>query len=115
MDQGRCLFCQISQGKLSSKKIYEDDDFVCFHDIKPKAPVHLLLITRKHIVSLQEVSHRDIDLLGRMIVLVPFLAIKGGCLNGYEGGFQLMNNSGIQGGQEIPHLHFHILGGLNYN
>ncbi len=106
-----CLFCMIAQENISTIKVYEDTDFIAFHDIKPLAPVHLLLITRRHITSIQEVTNQDVDWLGRMMILIPQLAIKNGCVPGNQGGFRLLNNAGKHGGQEIPHLHFHILGG----
>ncbi len=106
-----CIFCKISKGEVCSEKVYEDKDFLAFYDVKPVAPVHILVITRIHIISLQEITDKNVELLGRMIILIPKIAISGGCSSGYEGGFRLINNSGIHGGQEIPHLHFHILGG----
>lgn len=106
-----CIFCKIAKGDIPSKKVYEDEDFVVFHDINPAAPVHLLLVPRKHVVSLQEVSSNDADWLGRMVTLAPKLAAENGCRPGPEGGFRLVANSGTDGGQEVPHLHFHILGG----
>ncbi len=109
--KGNCAFCKISRGEIYSRKVYEDKDFLAFHDIKPAAPVHLLLITREHIVSLQEITQENSELLGRMMLLVSKIAIKGGCIAGSHGGFRLISNSGVHGRQEVPHLHFHILGG----
>lgn len=106
-----CLFCKIASGEIPSKKIYEDDEFFAFHDINPAAPVHLLLITKRHVVSMQEIDQKDAPWLGRMMALVPRLARESGCRPGHEGGFRLLTNTGIDGGQEIAHLHFHIIGG----
>lgn len=106
-----CLFCKIARGDIPSKKVYEDEEFVAFHDINPAAPVHILLIPRRHIVSLQDVRDEDADWLGRMTVLASRLAAENGCRPGPEGGFRLVANAGIDGGQEISHLHFHIIGG----
>lgn len=106
-----CIFCKIVRGEVPSKKVYEDEEFVAFHDISPAAPVHLLVIPRHHLASLQDVTAEDAGWLGRMTVLAARLAAENGCQPGPEGGFRLVTNSGAHGGQEIPHLHFHILGG----
>lgn len=106
-----CIFCKISRGEIPSKKVFEDEEFVAFHDISPAAPVHLLLIPRRHIVSLQDVTVDDASWLGRMTVLASRLAAENGCRPGPDGGFRLVANSGVDGGQEVHHLHFHIIGG----
>lgn len=106
-----CLFCKITRGVVPSDKVYEDDDFFAFHDINPAAPVHLLLVPKQHIVSMQEIDDADTGWLGKMMVLAAQLAEKNGCRPGPEGGFRLVINTGIEGGQEIDHLHLHILGG----
>lgn len=106
-----CLFCKIIKGDIPSKKVYEDNDFVAFHDINPAAPVHLLLVPKHHVVSMQDVSADDAPWLGRMLTLAPRIAEENGCTPGPEGGFRLVINTGIEGGQEIGHLHCHILGG----
>jgi histidine triad (HIT) family protein len=106
-----CLFCKIAKGQIPSKKAYEDDDFLAFDDINPAAPVHLLLIPKRHIESMQDIRDEDSGWLGKMMVLAARLAREGGCRPGPEGGFRLMINSGIDGGQEIAHLHCHIIGG----
>lgn len=106
-----CIFCKIARGEIPSNKIFEDEEFVAFHDINPAAPVHLLLIPRQHIVSLQDVSPDDAGWLGRMTVLAARLAAENGCRPGPEGGFRLVANAGVDGGQEVSHLHFHIIGG----
>lgn len=106
-----CLFCKIAKGEIPAQKVHEDDEFVVFRDINPAAPVHLLLIPRRHIVSMQDITNEDAGWLGRMMTLVPRLAAENGCTPGYEGGFRLLTNAGTEGGQEVPHLHFHILGG----
>jgi len=105
------VFAKIIRGELPANKVYEDDEFLAFHDIDPAAPVHLLLIPKRHIVSLQDVRPEDADWLGRMMALIPKLALENGCRPGPEGGFRVVANSGNDGGQEVPHLHFHILGG----
>ena len=95
-----CLFCKIIEGTIPSAKVYEDDDFLAFKDINPVAPVHLLLIPKHHIVSMQHVADTDADWLGKMMTLVPQIASANGCRPGAE-----------DGGQEIDHLHLHIIGG----
>ena len=102
-----CLFCKIAQGQIPANKVYEDADFIAFHDIHPKAPLHLLLIPKAHIVSLMQVEASHQALLGKMLVLAPELAKQ----NGSPGGFRVGINNGRVGGQEVYHLHMHILGG----
>jgi histidine triad (HIT) family protein len=106
-----CLFCRIAAGEIPSRKVYEDDDILAFHDIQPWAPVHFLLIPKRHIVSMAQVQDSDAGLLGRMMALVPKLARQEGCRPGPEGGFRLISNTGADGGQEVGHLHFHVIGG----
>ena len=102
-----CIFCKIAHRDIATPLIYEDDEVVAFNDINPKAPIHFLIIPKKHIVSLAEAGTEDAALLGKMINLVPVLAKKMGC----EGGFRTVINTGRDGGQEVPHLHIHVVGG----
>jgi histidine triad (HIT) family protein len=102
-----CIFCKIAAGSIPSRKIYEDDEFIAFHDIRPAAPIHFLIIPKQHIVSLAECHDAHIGLLGRMMALASKLALEQGCTNG----FRVVTNSGIDGGQEVFHLHLHIMGG----
>lgn len=102
-----CIFCKIVEGEIPANKVYEDQDFVAFHDIHPAAPVHFLLIPRQHIASLYDVGEADQQLLGKMLCLVPQLAKQQGCANG----FRTIINTGRVGGQEVFHLHIHIIGG----
>lgn len=106
-----CIFCKIVANELPSKKVYEDDDLLAFLDISPLAPVHILVIPKHHIVSLQDVTDSDQSWLGKMMALVPKLAAENGCEPGPDGGFRIVVNSGQHGGQEVDHLHLHILGG----
>jgi histidine triad (HIT) family protein len=106
-----CIFCKIVKGEIPSKKVYEDEDLIVFHDIHPAAPVHLLVVPRKHLVSMQDITSADAAWLGRMMALIPKLAADNGCRPGPEGGFRVVVNSGKDGGQEVDHLHFHIIGG----
>ncbi len=102
-----CLFCRISRGEIPSSKIYEDDDVLAFRDINPKAPVHFLIIPKRHIQSLAHVEPEDAPLLGKMLALAKQLALQEGCQNG----FRVVINTGRDGGQEVAHLHIHVLGG----
>lgn len=106
-----CLFCKIAKGEIPSKTVYEDEEFRVFHDINPAAPVHLLVVPKHHITSMQNVTPEDADWLGRMMTLASKIAAENGCNPGPEGGFRLVINSGVEGGQEVGHLHCHILGG----
>ena len=106
-----CLFCKISRGDIPSRKVYEDDELYAFHDIHPIAPVHFLVVPKRHITSLQDVSQEDAGVLGRMTVLLTQLALEQGCRPGPDGGFRVMVNNGADGGQEVPHLHYHVIGG----
>ena len=102
-----CLFCKIVEGEIPSKKVLETDDLVAFHDVNPQAPVHLLLIPRKHLASLDEVGPEDADLMGKLVAAIPALARDH--LNG--GSYRVVNNCGADAGQSVFHIHFHILGG----
>lgn len=102
-----CIFCKIAQGVIPSSKVFEDEDVLAFRDINPKAPVHFLIIPKKHIASLADAKPEDAALLGKLINLVPVLAKQEGCVNG----FRTIINTGRDGGQEVGHLHIHVLGG----
>jgi histidine triad (HIT) family protein len=106
-----CLFCKIIDGKIPSRKVYEDDEIYAFHDIAPWAPVHFLMIPKQHIPSMAQVSDAHTALLGRMMALAPKLALEQGCRPYPEGGFRIMVNTGNDGGQEVHHLHLHVMGG----
>ena len=106
-----CIFCKIASGHIPSKKVYEDEDIIAFHDLHPWAPVHFLIIPKKHIPSMAQVTPEDSALLGRMMTLAPTLAQEQGCRPYPEGGFRIMVNTGDDGGQEIHHLHLHVIGG----
>ncbi|RYG14706.1 MAG: histidine triad nucleotide-binding protein [Burkholderiales bacterium] len=106
-----CIFCKIAEGKIPSRKVYEDDDILVFHDISPWAPVHFLLIPKMHIASMAQVEPQHADLLGRMMTLIPRLAAQEGCEPYPAGGFRVIINTGEQGMQEVHHLHIHVIGG----
>jgi histidine triad (HIT) family protein len=102
-----CIFCKLAAGQIPSRKAYEDDEILVFHDIAPWAPVHLLLIPKRHITSMADVTAADAPLLGRMMALVPQLMLDNGAVNG----FRIIVNTGKDGMQEVPHLHLHAIGG----
>ena len=106
-----CLFCKIIAGSIPSSKVYEDEAMFVFKDIHPAAPVLLLMVPKRHIASMAQVSADDAPLLGRMLAKAPELALANGCNPYPEGGFRLMVNTGEEGGQEVHHLHIHLLGG----
>lgn len=102
-----CLFCKISRGEIPSRKVYEDDEVYAFHDIHPVAPVHFMLIPKLHLDSLAQAEPQHAALLGRMMTLAPRLARE----QGLDNGFRTVINTGKGGGQEVFHLHIHIIGG----
>lgn len=112
-----CIFCKIAAKQIPSKTIYEDDDLIAFHDINPAAPVHFLIVPKQHIPSLAGCDQSHADLLAKMMLLAPKLAQEQGC--GYSsngngeggGGFKTLFNTGPDGGQEVYHLHLHVIGG----
>ncbi|MEX8191864.1 histidine triad nucleotide-binding protein [Comamonas guangdongensis] len=106
-----CIFCRIAKGEIPSRKVYEDEELFAFHDINPAAPVHFLLIPKQHIASMAQVTDEHAPLLGRMLALVPRLALEQGCKPFPDGGFRIMVNTGDEGGQEVHHLHLHVMGG----
>ena len=101
-----CIFCKIAQSEIPSEKVYEDDKIICFKDLNPQAPVHVLIIPKKHISSLDDVSEEDSELLGYIMLKVREIAADLGLENGYR----LVNNCGEDGLQTVQHLHFHLLG-----
>lgn len=102
-----CLFCKIAAGQIPASKVYEDARFLAFRDIHPAAPVHLLLVPKHHIASLADATDADADWLGAMMALAPKLMRE----HGGAGGFKTQINTGPDGGQEVMHLHLHLLGG----
>ena len=103
-----CIFCKIIKGDLPSKKEFENDKIVVFHDINPKAEVHILIVPKKHISSLIEAEKEDRDLLGDMMIEAKNTAQK---LNFNRDGYKIVINNGRGSGQIIFHLHMHLLGG----
>lgn len=102
-----CIFCRIAQGELPSRKVYEDEEVMAFHDIHPAAPVHFMIIPKRHRESLADCREEDQALLGKMLLLAPRLAVE----QGLKEGFRTLINTGRAGGQEVFHLHVHVIGG----
>jgi histidine triad (HIT) family protein len=103
-----CIFCKIAAGQIPSRKVHEDDELIAFHDIAPWAPIHFLIVPKEHLPSLYDtVPQTHEALLGRMLALAPKLAREQGATNG----FRTVINTGVDGGQEVPHLHMHVIGG----
>jgi len=103
-----CIFCKIAEGSVPSNKVYEDERVLAFHDINPVAPVHILVIPKKHIPSLNDVESGDWGLIGELLRVSRQLAQQTGI---DASGFRIVNNCGKDGGQEVFHLHFHLIGG----
>ncbi|HZK02536.1 MAG TPA: histidine triad nucleotide-binding protein [Anaerovoracaceae bacterium] len=101
-----CIFCKIARKEIPGKIVYEDDEIIAFHDLDPKAPVHVLIIPKEHIPSMDDVTDDHIGLIGRLMVKVGEIAGQLGLENGYR----LVNNCGEDGMQTVKHLHFHLLG-----
>lgn len=100
-----CLFCRLGRGEIPARKIHEDEHAVAFHDINPSAPVHFLIIPRRHVVNLFD-GAADPELLGHLLALTARLAKA----QGLEKGFRTVINTGPGGGQEVYHLHIHVMG-----
>jgi len=104
-----CVFCKIVRGEIPSKKVYEDDEILAFHDIQPVAPVHFMVIPKRHIGSLADAAEADAPVLGRMMALTARLARE----QGSPEGFRTIVNTGRIGRQDVMHVHVHVLGGPN--
>jgi histidine triad (HIT) family protein len=103
-----CIFCKIAKKEIPAKIVYEDKDLLAFDDIEPKAPVHVLIITKKHIPSVSELKPEDKELVGKVFLAALEIAkIKGIS----ESGYRILLNKGKDAGQTVEHIHFHILGG----
>lgn len=107
-----CVFCEIIAKQISSEFIKEASDYIVIKDIAPKAPVHLLIISKKHIPSLNETAEEDKQALSNMLTVAKSLAEQFGLASR---GYKVVINCGKEGGQVVPHLHFHFLGGENLN
>ena len=103
-----CVFCKIVAGEIPGELLYQDEELIAFSDINPAAPTHLLIVSKKHIPSLLHLTEADIPLIGQMTSVANQLAREHGIA---ENGYRLVINCGEQGGQLVPHLHMHLLGG----
>ncbi|MDD7511137.1 MAG: histidine triad nucleotide-binding protein [Peptostreptococcaceae bacterium] len=101
-----CIFCMIGDHEIPTKAVYEDEQIICFHDLEPQAPVHVLVIPKKHLASLDEAREEDKELLGHIMVKIHEIAADLGLDNGYR----VVINTGEDAFQTVKHLHFHILG-----
>jgi histidine triad (HIT) family protein len=105
---GQCIFCRIVAGEVPSDIVYQDEDFLAFRDISPQAPTHVLIIPKTHITSLDQLTEEQQELTGRLIIIAKKLAEKEGIA---KRGYRLVINCGPEGGQLVPHLHLHLIGG----
>ena len=103
-----CLFCRIVSGEIPSDIVYQDGEFLAFKDINPQAPTHILIIPKTHFDSLVEISDQQEKLIGRLVIIAKKLAEKAGVA---KSGYRLVLNCGAEGGQAVPHVHVHLIGG----
>lgn len=104
----KCIFCKIAGGESPARIRYEDEDIIAFDDINPKAPIHVLIVPKKHIKALMAATKSDADLLGAMLIVAQKLAKETGV---DKTGFKVVLNNGEEAGQLVDHLHMHLLGG----
>ena len=107
-----CLFCKIAAGTIPADRLHDDDLVVAFRDIAPRAPTHILLISRRHIASAADLTEADGPLLGRLFAVAARLARDAGIA---DGGYRLVSNVGRWGGQTVDHLHVHLMGGRPFD
>lgn len=105
---GECVFCRIAAGELPARVVFTNDEIVAFHDLSPRAPVHILVIPRRHLDSLGVATEDDGALLGRLLLVAAEVARDAGI---DTSGFRVVTNTGAGAGQSVPHLHLHVLGG----
>ena len=103
-----CIFCKIINGDIPSKKVYEDEDILAFEDINPMAKVHILIIPKKHIETAADLKEEDAAVIGKIYLVAKQIAEEKGMA---EDGYRIVNNCKVNGGQEVYHIHFHLLGG----
>ncbi len=108
MTDPSCLFCKIVVGQIPSDKVHEDEFVLAFNDINPVAPVHQLIVPKQHIASAADLTEADGELLGRLFAVAASLAAGAGLP---DSGYRVVTNVGVDGGQSVDHLHFHLLGG----
>jgi histidine triad (HIT) family protein len=102
-----CIFCKIANKEIPSQIIYEDDSVLAFNDIEPQAPVHVLVVPKKHIKDITSLSEADFNIIDKIFKAINKIAQE----KGIDDGFRIVNNCGEKGGQSVHHLHFHLLGG----
>jgi histidine triad (HIT) family protein len=102
-----CIFCKIVRGEIPAKKVYEDADVLAFHDIQPVAPVHIMLVPKKHVASMYDLTADDAPAMGKIMTLAGRLARELGAVDG----FRTIVNTGRVGRQEVQHVHVHVIGG----
>ena len=106
-----CLFCNLASGSIPCRRAREDDEFLAFHDINPQAPTHVLIIPRRHVASLAQLTERDAPMMGRLVGFAATLARELGL---EDGGYRWVINCGERAGQTVPHLHLHLLAGRDF-
>jgi len=106
-----CIFCQIVGGAIPAKKLYEDDQVIAFDDLNPQTPVHVLVIPKRHLVSLDDIQDSDSALLGQLLIVCAKMARERGIV---DGGYRVVANTGREAGQSVFHLHLHVLGGRSF-
>lgn len=107
-----CIFCKIIEGTLPSKKVYEDEHIVAFEDIHPAAPIHVLVVPKQHIESLEALNEENVDIVSKVHLAIQQVAKA---KNIAQGGYRVIVNCGKDGGQTVPHLHYHVLGGAVFS
>ena len=108
---GNCIFCKIAAKEVPSTMVYEDEHIVAFRDLNPKAPEHILIIPRKHIARIEVLTENDIELMGRLVFAAKRIADDLELKNGYR----LIFNNGADSGQEVEHIHLHLMGGRKFS
>ena len=106
-----CIFCQIVEGAIPSRKLYEDDQVIAFDDMNPQARVHVLVVPKRHLVSLDDTQDSDTALLGQLLIVCAKMARERGIV---ESGYRVVANTGRGAGQTVFHLHWHVLGGRSF-
>ena len=103
-----CIFCKIIKGEIPSKKLYEDDKVIAFHDINPEAPIHFLVVPKEHIESVNALNEENSDIIAHIFKVINKLVKEEKIA---DSGYRIINNCGRDGGQTVNHIHFHVLGG----
>lgn len=106
-----CIFCKIAEGIVPSNKVYEDEKIIAFHDIQPQTPVHIVIIPKQHIESMNGITPENSDVIARIFEVIPQIAKE----NHLTDGYRVVSNCGKDGGQTVFHLHFHLMGGKKLN